>query len=98
MKRQDVTSREYKVMLLPERFPGAEEDVPALVDRFWADIGQLLQPLDIPTDGSFDQVKAHRRIRFFDSVDRSLNGQRYVFRERIDVDTDERPRSRRRHR
>jgi hypothetical protein len=27
MKRQDVTSREYKVMPLPDRFPGAKGEV-----------------------------------------------------------------------
>jgi hypothetical protein len=90
MKRQDVTSREYKVMLLPDRFPGAEEEARPQVDRFWTDVGRLLEPLDIPTYGAFDRVKAHRRIRFFDTVDHSLNGRRYVFRERIDIDTDER--------
>jgi len=66
MKRQDVTSREYKVMLLPDRFPGAEEEARPQVDRFWTDVGRLLEPLDIPTYGAFDRVKAHRRIRFVD--------------------------------
>lgn len=90
MKRRDVTSREYKVMLQPDRFPGAEEEARPQVDRFWTEVSRLLQPLDIPTSGAFDRVKAHRRIRFFDTVDHSLNGRRYVFRERIDIDTDER--------
>ena len=35
-------------------------------------------------------MKAHRRIRFFDTAERGLNGQRYIFRERIDVESDER--------
>ena len=43
----------------------------------------MLAPLDIPTDGTFDKVKAHRRIRFFDTADNGLNSLRYVFRERI---------------
>jgi hypothetical protein len=88
--RQLVGSREYKVMLLPERFAGTESEARAAVAEFWADVGQVLAELDIPTEGSFDEVKAHRRIRFFDTAERSLNGGRYIVRERIDVDNDER--------
>ena len=50
----------------------------------------MLEPLDIPTEGAFDEVKARRRIRFLDSAEHTLNGQRYVFRERIDVESMER--------
>ncbi len=50
----------------------------------------MLAELDIPTEGSFDEVKAHRRIRFFDTAELGLRGQRYICRERIDVESDER--------
>ena len=55
-----------------------------------APLRRVLGELDIPTEGSFDEVKAHRRIRFFDTAEGGLNGQRYIFRERIDVESDER--------
>jgi hypothetical protein len=90
MSRLDVKSREYKVMLLPERFAGDEAAVRAACAAFWADVGQALAPLDIPTQGAFDEIKAHRRIKFFDTADNGFNAQRYVFRERIDVDSGER--------
>jgi hypothetical protein len=90
MTRRLVASREYKVMLLPERFAGSEDAARRTVDEFWADLGRVLDEIDVPTEGSFDEVKAHRRIRFFDTAERSLNGQRYIFRERIDVESDER--------
>jgi hypothetical protein len=90
VKRQDVTSREYKVMLLPARFPGTDGQVLPVVERFWADVGVLLAPVEVDTQGSFDRVKAHRRIRFFDTSDNGLNRQRYMFRERVDVDSGER--------
>jgi hypothetical protein len=90
MTRRLVASREYKVMLLPERFAGSEQKSRRAVDAFWADAGRVLSEIDVPTDGSFDEVKAHRRIRFFDTAGRSLNRQRYIFRERIDVENGER--------
>jgi hypothetical protein len=90
MTRQPVRSREYKVMLKPERFAGTEEESRRAVDEFWREVGRLLAELDIPTEGSFDEVKAHRRIRFFDTAERGFNGRRYIFRERIDVESDER--------
>jgi hypothetical protein len=90
MTRQLVGSREYKLMLLPDRFAGSEEEARRAVDAFWTDVRRALDDVGIPTDGSFDEVKAHRRIRFFDTAERGFNGQRYIFRERIDVETDER--------
>ena len=90
MPRQLVGSREYKVMLLPERFAGDEKEARSAVDAFWKDVSDVLAGLDIPTEGSFDEVKAHRRIRFFDTAERALDGNKYVVRERIDVGSDER--------
>jgi hypothetical protein len=86
----EVKSREYKVMLLPAPFAGDEAAIRAAADRFWADVGRVLEPMDIPTDGKFDEIKAHRRIRFFDTTDSGFNTSRYVFRERIDVESGER--------
>ncbi len=76
MTRQLVGSREYKVMLLPEKFAGSDDESRRAVDAFWADLCRLLAELDIPTDGSFVTVKARRRIRFFDTAEQSLKGQR----------------------
>ena len=90
MARLKVQSREYKVMLLPERFAGSESEMRAAVARFWTDVTRVLEPLDIPSKGSFDGVKARRRIRFFDTTANGFNRQRYLFRERVDVQTGER--------
>lgn len=89
-RRTDVTSREYKVMLRTHRFDGDEEALRSGVAAFWAAIGDALAPLDIPTEGAFDTVKARRLIRFFDTQDHALNSDRYIFREREDVATGER--------
>jgi hypothetical protein len=87
MARLDVKSREYKVMLLPDAFAGSEAEVRRATDRFWAEVGKALEQHDIPTEGAFDEVKAHRRIKFFDTEAHGFNASRYVFRERIDVDS-----------
>ena len=90
MTRQPVGSREYKVMLVSERFAGSELEARRAVDDFWTDVGRALVDLDIPTEGAFDIVKARRRIRFLDTAERELNGRRYIFRERVDIESDER--------
>jgi hypothetical protein len=87
MARLDVKSREYKVMLLPEAFAGSEHELGRTTDRFWAQVVEAVEQHDIPSKGRFDEVKAHRRIKFFDTEAHGLNAARYVFRERIDVDT-----------
>jgi hypothetical protein len=90
MARLDLQSREYKVMLLPEAFAGDETEVRRAAGRFWVDVGLALEPLGIPTSGTFDEVKAHRRIKFFDTVEHNFNSKLYIFRERIDVDSGDR--------
>ena len=87
MGRQEVKSREYKVMLRPERSAGDEATARKAIDVFWAEVQQHLKALDIPAEGTFDELKAHRRVRFFDTAAHWLNSNRYVFRERIDVET-----------
>ena len=87
MTRMDVKSREYKVMLLPDPLRRRRATVLRAAERFWADIRQRARTLDIPAEGSFDEVKARRRIRFLDTVERGFNTKRYVFRERVDVES-----------
>jgi hypothetical protein len=89
-KRQDVTSREYKVMLTPALLDGDQAALLDVVARFWADVSSALQPLDIPTTGGFTGVKARRLVRFFDTDARAVNGRSYVIREREDIETGER--------
>lgn len=48
MTRQLVGSREYKVMLLNERFAGSELEARRAVDDFWTDVGRALAHLDTP--------------------------------------------------
>ena len=88
--RKHVTSREYKVMLLAQRFDGDEAAMRAQVGAFWKEVGQRLSELNIPVEGEFSEVKARRLIRFFDTEEHQLNADQYIVREREDVETGER--------
>lgn len=89
-KRQNVTSREYKVMLLASLFDGDEAVFRAKVDSFWGSFAELMHTLDIPVTGAFTEVKARRLIRFFDTDAHHLNADQYIVREREDIETGER--------
>ena len=90
MSRLDLRSREYKVMLLPERFAGDDADVRRAAAAVWADVDDMVDGLDIQTSGGFDTVKAHRRIRFFDTQERHFHAHQYVLPARISVELGER--------
>lgn len=89
-RRENVTSREYKVMLRAARFDGAEAEVRQVIDDFWSQVGAALAGMDIPVEGSFSQVKARRLIRFFDTDEHAINADQYIVREREDIDTGDR--------
>ncbi|MFI0432481.1 MAG: hypothetical protein ACH36H_05020, partial [Candidatus Nanopelagicales bacterium] len=85
-----VTSREYKVMLKPDLFIGDAAAFSAAVAEFWAALRDRLGTIDIPVSGGFDEVKAMRLIRFFDTGANSLHGESYIVRERLDTVSEER--------
>lgn len=89
-KRENVTSREYKVMLHAQRFDGDQAALQASIDEFWTDLSTALDGMDIPTEGAFSQVKARRLLRFFDTDEHRINADQYIVREREDIDTGER--------
>lgn len=89
-KRQDVTSREYKVVLAAERFTGDEAAMREAAATFWRELGTALADLGIATKGSFDVIKARRLVRFFDTDEHRLHDDSYIVREREDVLTGER--------
>ena len=89
MKR-NVISREYKVMLKTEHFETTAADLLGPSDTFWTAFTHAILPLVLDTDGNLDTVNKQRAIRFFDSVQHRLRTQDYVFRERVDQQTQER--------
>jgi hypothetical protein len=85
MKNQKVVSREYKVMLKPDRFKGNEAAVKKAATAFWTDFERGVADVVRGTAGALGKVGARRLITFFDTGDRSLNESGYIFRERRDA-------------
>jgi hypothetical protein len=79
---QKVISREYKVMLRPQRFAGDEKALQRTAKAFWRDFARALDGGAVPAEGELGEVKAQRLIRFLDTPGRRLNAGNYIFRER----------------
>ncbi len=88
--KQNVTSREYKIMLKQEQFIGSQDNLLEIAGNFWNAFKDAIQDIVIDTDGSLNKIKKQRKIQFYDSADNCLRENSYVFRERIDLNTDER--------
>ncbi|MCG8362891.1 MAG: hypothetical protein MJA27_06095 [Pseudanabaenales cyanobacterium] len=85
--KQNVGSREYKVMLQKKRFIGSQIDLLERAGEFWNDFKGSIQDIVLDTDGSLNKVEKKRTVRFYDSADRHLQKSGYVFRERVDLNT-----------
>lgn len=101
MNREQVISREYKIMLQADKFVGAKQHVLEQAGAFWQSFKQVIEDFGIDTHGNLDTIKKRRVIRFYDakapcspgSTDavfrlRDCNG--YVFRERKELDDGDR--------
>ena len=87
----ELESREYKLMLDPQKFSGTPSADAA--NRFWSD---MLKPvierrLDERNNGeprhkNKFKLDEERIVRFFDTGDCDLDRQGYVFRERVDIE------------
>ncbi len=86
MKRLNVLSREYKIMLRADPFGGTEAEVLQAADRFWRDFAAAIEDVVPSVDGRLDTIEKRRTIRFFDTPEKRLRTNDYVFRERCDVD------------
>lgn len=88
--KQDVVSREYKVMLKKERFVGSQDDLVERAKDFWNAFKDSIQDIVFDTNGNLQKIEKKRTLRFYDSVDRRLRENDYVFRERVDLSTGKR--------
>ena len=90
MDRQNVVSREYKVMLRPARFVGDREELLEHAKSLWKELSRLIRDVAIGTAGSLSEVKPTRLISFFDTRNHALNGEDYIFRERVEAESGKR--------
>jgi hypothetical protein len=85
--QQDVTSREYKVMLRGQRFVGSQVELLERAGDFWGAFKHSIRDVAFDTSGDLRKVEDQRTIRFYDSSDCRLRESSYVFRERVDSRT-----------
>jgi hypothetical protein len=86
MEPQRVVSREYKVMLRPRLFAGAEDALLSEAQALWQDAGEKIGDVVLGVDGDLSRIKARRLITFFDTRARGLDQAHYIFRERRAAD------------
>jgi hypothetical protein len=82
MQQQKIVSREYKIMLRPKLFTGAEKALLAHAHALWRGVAGKVGPVTLGTAGDLSRIKTRRLITFHDTPKRRLNEARYIFRER----------------
>jgi hypothetical protein len=82
MQQQKIVSREYKIMLQPKLFTGAEKALLAHAHSLWRDVAGKIGPVALGAAGDLSRLKTRRRITFHDTPKRRLYDARYIFRER----------------
>jgi hypothetical protein len=86
MNKEKVISREYKIMLKAEQFQGETSKLLATAQLFWQDLQSRISQIVPDIEGSLEQIEKNRIIKFYDTTDKLLRSNNYVFRERIDLD------------
>ena len=86
MNKEKVISREYKIMLDAERFRGETSQFLTTAKLFWQDFQSAISSIVPEVEGSLDRIEKNRTIKFYDTTDKLLRTNDYVFRERIDLD------------
>jgi len=90
MPRQNVVSREYKVMLRTDRFTGGAGRLLARANEFFAQFAAAAAPITVGTHGEFEAGGKQRRIRFWDTTSQHLNALGYICRQREKLTDEER--------
>lgn len=82
MPQQRIVSREYKIMLRPALFRGAEKPLVAHARALWRDVASKAGPAALGRAGDLSRIKVRRLITFHDTPKFRLNDASYIFRER----------------
>ena len=77
-------------MLRPKRFKGSERTLLTTAGDLWSDFSTSVKDIVVSAEGDFTEIATCRTITFYDTRKELLNGSRYIFRERRDVDSHER--------
>jgi hypothetical protein len=87
---QEITSREYKMMLQAAKFVGDDGQLSKTAGSLWRDLASIILPSVLAISGTDDVDRKRRKVCFLDTADRQLRGRDYVVRERVDLDDGER--------
>jgi hypothetical protein len=90
MERQKVVSREYKVMLRPNRFSGEKNALLQASEAFWQDCSQCTAQIVVKATGAFKKGDDDRYIAFYDTAGHDLYKAKYILRQRWDVGDEKR--------
>ena len=89
MKNRKVNSREYKVMLKHKKFKGDKDELLKQAKEFWQTFSDAIADVVSETDDKFKKPEK-QLVRFYDTKKEILNSNSYVFRERKDIDGENR--------
>ncbi|MEM9273992.1 MAG: hypothetical protein AAGA80_13635 [Cyanobacteria bacterium P01_F01_bin.143] len=89
MKNRKVNSREYKVMLKHKKFKGDKDELLKQAKKFWQTFSDEIADIASETDDKFKKPEK-QLVRFYDTKKEILNSNSYVFRERKDINGDNR--------
>ena len=84
-KLLEISSREYKVMLDHRLFLDRKQGKEGFGSELIACAKRLRS---VALRGAFEQCK-RQHVTFFDTLDRTINLNRLVFRQRVDAESDE---------
>lgn len=87
MSKEKVVSREYKMMLRAHLFAGDEQQLLKAARKFSQDFTHLIRNVVLDMDGDLEEVHNRRIITFYDTQQRILHSNHYIFRERYHIDS-----------
>jgi len=87
MKNRIIGSREYKVMLKPEEFAADQQQLLDSAQCFWSNFSDHISAPGFKIENTLDVIQKTRIIKFHDTREHRLRNNRYVFRERIDMES-----------
>jgi len=88
MKNREVNSREYKIMLDPKKFRGNEDKLLRKAQKFWDTFSKAIKGIVTIKNDTFDE-KEQRLVQFYDTEDKILYENDYVFRKRTEIGSKE---------
>jgi hypothetical protein len=77
-------------MLRANLFAGSEQHVQNSAGTLWAAFKHAIGKVAIDSEGDLENITKRRTIRFYDTKDKVLDKNSYIFRERCDLETGER--------